>query len=199
MLVDDHEIVRAGLGALLGAVEDMEVVAQAASAVEAVAKHRLYQPDVVVMDVRMPGGSGIAACREIAGGSRPNKVVLLTAFADKETQAAAVMAGAKAFILKKMGVEELATAIRRVHQGETLLDVAVAENQAEPVLLAAFNQQEQRILRLVAAGRTNREIADEIFLSEKTVRNYVSVILAKLAMKHRSQVAGYVNRELFPE
>ncbi len=201
-LVDDHAVVRRGLKALLDAQDDLEVVGEAASADEAVRRVGYDSPDVVVMDVRLPDGSGVEACREIRSQWPDTKVLMLTSFADEEALFASVMAGASGYVLKQIQSDALVESIRAVGRGESLLDPAMTERvfrkirgeQDDDPLLARLTGQERRILDLIAMGMTNREIADEMYLAEKTVKNYVSNLLAKLGMSRRSEAAAYAAR-----
>ncbi|HEX6970998.1 MAG TPA: response regulator transcription factor, partial [Limnochordia bacterium] len=179
LLVDDHEVVRIGLRALLQRAPDLEVAGEAGSAEEAVAQAARLRPDVVVMDVRMPGGSGIEACREIRQAQPDTRVLMLTSYPDEEAVLASVMAGASGYVLKEIGGGELLAGIRAVAAGKSLLDPQVAavvldrvRRQSEPKY-PPLTDQERRILALIAQGKTNREIAQELYLSEKTIRNYV--------------------------
>jgi two-component system, NarL family, response regulator DevR len=201
LLVDDHEVVRLGLKALLGRHPRFDVVGEAGTADEALAKARVQKPDVVVMDIRLPGKSGIDATREITGALPDTKVIVLTSYADDDLLMDAVAAGASGYVLKQIGSDDLVKALESVGRGEALLDPAMmnkafarlrdAARRERGDAFKALTEQEVKILALVAQGRTNREIAGEIYLSEKTVRNYVSSILGKLALSHRSQAAAY--------
>ncbi len=202
VLVDDHEIVRRGLRELLEASSGFNVVGEAASVEEAVKVVGALQPDVAVLDVQMPDGSGVEACREIRSQWPDIHVLMLTAFADEQAFVAAVMAGASGYVLKRIDAKELVDSVRRAAAGESLLDrelterltaKAEASDQGDP-LLSRLSPQELKVLHLIAAGHTNREIADEIFLAEKTVKNYVSNLLAKLEMSNRSEAAAYAAR-----
>ncbi|MCS7276733.1 MAG: response regulator transcription factor [Dehalococcoidia bacterium] len=203
LLVDDHEVVRMGLRALLERRPHLQVVGEAGSVAEAVEQAARTRPHVVVMDVRLPDGTGIEACREIRQMDPSVKVIMLTAFADDEAIVGAVMAGASGYVLKQTRSQGLIEAIERAARGESLLDPAVAGKVLEQLRrlargeqdeLASLSAQERRILELVAEGKTNREIAQELFLSEKTVKNYVSNILAKLNLHRRSQAAAFLAR-----
>jgi two-component system, NarL family, response regulator DevR len=201
LLVDDHEVVRLGLKALLGRHPRFDVVGEAGTADEALAKARVQKPDVVVMDIRLPGKSGIDATREITGALPDTKVIVLTSYADDDLLMDAVAAGASGYVLKQIGSDDLVKALESVGRGEALLDPAMmnkafarlreAARRERGDAFKALTEQEVKILALVARGRTNREIAGEIYLSEKTVRNYVSSILGKLGLSHRSQAAAY--------
>lgn len=202
LLVDDHEIVRKGLTAMLDSQPDIEVVAEASSAEEAVRRVGLDSPDVVVMDVRMPDRSGIEACREILDAFPDVRVLMLTSYADEEALMASIMAGASGYVLKRINGTELLEDIRRVAAGESLLDQSMVERlfdrlrhgSREDPKLAELTDQERVIVGHIAQGMTNRQIAEEMFLAEKTVKNYVSTILAKMGMSNRSEAAAYVAR-----
>ncbi|MGH2757526.1 MAG: response regulator transcription factor [Actinomycetota bacterium] len=204
MLVDDHEIVRQGLRSLLEAEDDIEVVAEADSGLSAVSLASALQPDVVVMDVRMPGGSGVEACRAIRDERPDAQVIMLTSFSDDEALFNSIMAGAAGFVLKQIRGRDLIDAIRTVGRGKSLLDPDVTNRVLERLRKAKFEDkdpklarlsaQEERILDLVGEGLTNREIAERIHLSDKTVKNYVSTILQKLDVARRAEAASYVAR-----
>ncbi len=204
LVVDDHEVVRQGLVALLDRREGIEVVAQAGSVAEATAAAARFEPDVVVMDVRLPDGSGIEACREIRAARPATRVVMLTSYPDEEAVLSAIIAGASGYLLKQVRGRDLVSAIEAVGRGDSLLDPAVTERVLERVRSAAsggssdelsdLTSQERKILLLVAEGKTNKEIAGEIFLSDKTVKNYVSSILSKLNLQRRTQAAAFVAR-----
>jgi two-component system, NarL family, response regulator DevR len=201
MLVDDHEVVRLGLKALLGRHPQFEIVGEAGTAEEAVAKARVQKPDVVVMDIRLAGKSGIEATREIVAILPDTRVIILTSFADDDLLMDAVAAGATGYVLKQIGSDDLVRSLEAVSRGEALLDPAMMNKAFARLREAArkdrgeafkvLTEQEVKIIALVARGRTNREIANELYLSEKTVRNYVSSILGKLGLSHRSQAAAY--------
>lgn len=201
LLVDDHEVVRLGLKTLLETHSNMEVVAEASTAKEAVEKTKLHQPDVVVMDIRLKGGSGIEACQEITEQFPDVKVIMLTSYAEDEMLFSAIRAGAAGYVLKQIGGDDLVRAIEQVGQGEAMLDPAVtqrvfqevrkAAREEEASAFAELTQQEMHVLQLVSEGRTNREIAEELYLGEGTVRNYVSSILSKLSVKNRAEAAAY--------
>ena len=204
MLVDDHEVVRQGLRALLEAEEDIEVVTEAGSGPAAVSLASAHQPDVVVMDVRMPEGSGIEACRAIRDERPGTQVIMLTSFSDDEALFNSIMAGAAGFVLKQIRGRDLLDAIRTVGAGKSLLDPAVTQRVLERLRKAKFDEkdpklarlspQEERILDMIGEGLTNREIAERIHLSDKTVKNYVSTILQKLEVARRAEAASYVAR-----
>jgi DNA-binding NarL/FixJ family response regulator len=201
LLVDDHEVVRLGLKALLSRHPRFEIVGEAGNADEAVARARVHKPDVVVMDIRLPGKSGIDATREIVGILPETKVIILTSFADDDLLMDAVAAGATGYVLKQIGSDDLVRSLEAVGRGEALLDPAMMNKAFARLREAArkdrgdafkmLTEQEGKIIALVARGQTNREIANELFLSEKTVRNYVSSILGKLGLSHRAQAAAY--------
>jgi len=204
LLVDDHEVVRDGVRALLQATEDIIVTAEASSVREAIDEADRARPDVVVMDVRLADGSGIEATREIRARHPKTTVIMLTSFADDEALFASIMAGASGYVLKQVKGGELVRAIRTVGKGESLLDPAVTSavldrlRKGKHLLrdekLARLSPQEERILSLVADGKTNREIGDELHLAEKTVKNYVSSILSKLEVARRAEAAAYLAR-----
>lgn len=204
MLVDDHEVVRSGVRALLAETEDIVVTAEAGSVRDAIREADRARPDVVVMDVRLADGSGIEATREIRARHPGTAVVMLTSFADDEALFASIMAGASGYVLKQVRGGELVRAIRTVGGGGSLLDPAVTtavldrlrrgKHMIQDEKLAKLSPQEERILTLVADGRTNREIGDELHLAEKTVKNYVSSILSKLEVARRAEAAAYLAR-----
>ena len=204
LVVDDHEVVRQGLVALLGRREEFQVVAEAGTVAEALAAQRRFLPDVVVMDVRLPDGSGIEACREIRSEFPETRIVMLTSYPDEEAVLSAIIAGASGYLLKQVRGRDLVAALESVGRGDSLLDPAVTERVLERVRrvaaggerdeLADLTAQERKILLLVAEGMTNKEIASDVFLSDKTVKNYVSSILAKLNLQRRAQAAAFVAR-----
>jgi two-component system, NarL family, response regulator DevR len=208
MLVDDHELVRLGLRTLLSRYPQFEVVAEAAEANDAVLKAFHYKPDIVVMDIRLVGKSGIEATREILS-RQETKVIMLTSYAEDELLFEAITAGASGYVLKRIGSDELVRALETVGRGESLLDPAVTQKvfqrmressrQAEDAAFATLTDQELRVLALLTEGKTNKEIAGEIFLSERTVRNYVSAILDKLALASRAEAAAYAVRHHIEE
>jgi DNA-binding NarL/FixJ family response regulator len=202
LVVDDHEVVRQGLVSLLDRRDGFEVVAQAGTVAESIATAARFEPDVVIMDVRLPDGSGIEACREIRAARPETRVVMLTSYPDEEAVLSAIIAGASGYLLKQIRGRELVSALEAVGRGESLLDSAVTEKVLERVRrvasgsatdeLAELTSQERKILLLVADGKTNKEIAAEVFLSDKTVKNYVSSILSKLNLQRRAQAAAFV-------
>lgn len=202
LLVDDHEIVRQGLRAMIDAQPDMEVVGEAGTSEDAVKRTGFDSPDVVVLDVRLPDGSGVEACREIRERFPDTRVLMLTSFADEDALMAAIMAGASGYVLKRVGGDELLTSIRRVASGESLLDPGMVGRLFDRLrtggttdpLLDKLSDQERKILTFIAEGMTNREIAAEMFLAEKTVKNYVSNMLAKMGMSRRTEAAAYMAR-----
>lgn len=205
LIVDDHDVVRLGLRSLLDGRGSFRVVGEAGSASDAIREAAACDPDVVIMDIRLPDGSGIEACREIRAQKPDTKVLMLTSYADDEAIFASIIAGAAGYILKQIRSQALLEAIDTIAKGGLLLDSSVTQRVLERVrrtssLLSrhgerALTEQEERVLSLVAEGKTNREIAQALFLSEGTVKNYVSNILAKLNLSRRSQLAAYVARE----
>ena len=201
LLVDDHEVVRLGLKALLERHPQFEIVGEAASAREALEQVENNHPDVVVMDIRLPGTSGIEACEEITSRFPETRVLMLTSYAEDEMLFSAIRAGASGYILKQIGGEGLVRALEAVARGEALLDPAVTQRVFQEVRRAVkeeeasafvhLSQQEKHVLLLVSEGRTNREIAKALFLGEGTVRNYVSSILSKLGVSNRAEAAAY--------
>jgi len=202
LIVDDHEVVREGIVALLGRRPRFQVVAQAGTVSEAMREARRHQPDIVVMDVRLPDGSGIEACRDIRAELPATRVLMLTTYPDEQAVMAAILAGASGYLLKQIRARDLVAGIEAVGRGESLLDPAVTEKVLERVRRLAAGEtvdelsdltlQERKILVLVAEGRTNKEIAVAVFLSDKTVKNYVSSILSKLHVERRGQAAAMV-------
>jgi DNA-binding NarL/FixJ family response regulator len=201
LLVDDHEVVRLGLKSLLERHPQFEIVGEAASAREALEQVETNHPDVVVMDIRLPGTSGIEACEEITSRFPETRVLMLTSYAEDEMLFSAIRAGASGYILKQIGGQELVRALEAVARGEALLDPAVTQRVFQEVRRAVkeeeasafvhLSQQEKHVLLLVSEGRTNREIAKALFLGEGTVRNYVSSILSKLGVSNRAEAAAY--------
>lgn len=201
LIVDDHEVVRLGLRALLDRHPDFTVVDEAGTAREALQKALLHRPDVVVMDIRLPGRSGIDACRDIVSQLPDTRVIMLTSYAEDELLFDAIEAGACGYVLKQIGSDDLIRAIETVGRGEALLDPSVTRRVLERVREAArrdevaafaeLTEQELRVLALIAEGKTNREIAHALYLGEGTVRNYVSSILSKLGLTNRAEAAAY--------
>lgn len=201
LLVDDHEVVRLGLKALLQRYPQFEVVGEAATAREAIDFVAAKRPDVVLMDIRLPGTSGIEACEEITARFPNTRVLMLTSYAEDEMLFSAIRAGAAGYVLKQIGSEDLIRALEAVARGEALLDPAVTQRvfqevrravrEEEAAAFAALSQQEKYVLLLVSEGKTNREIAQILFLGEGTVRNYVSSILSKLGVSNRAEAAAY--------
>ena len=201
MIVDDHEVVRLGLKTLLDRHPDFTVIDEAATAREAVEKALRHSPDVVVMDVRLQGSSGIEACREIVAQAPDIKVIILTSYAEDELLFDAISAGAAGYVLKQIGGDELVRSIEAVGRGEALLDpslvqkvfarVREAARKEEAAAFTDLTDQELRVLAQVAEGKTNREIAQALYLGEGTVRNYVSSILSKLSLTNRAEAAAY--------
>ena len=197
-VLDDHEIVRRGVAELIGAEPDLEVVGEASTAAEAIRRIPAAQPDVAVLDARLPDGSGIEVCREVRAEHPEIRCLILTSYDDDEAIFAAVLAGASGYVLKQIRAAHLLDAIRQVAAGRSLLDPDVTEallrrirnGTKEDPRLASLNEQERRILDLITEGLTNREIGEQLFLAEKTVKNNVSVLLAKLGMQRRTQVAA---------
>jgi len=201
VLVDDHEVVRLGLKSLLDRHPQFEVVGEASSAREALEQVAALEPDVVVMDIRLPGTSGIEACEQIVDQHPDVRVIMLTSYAEDEMLFSAIRAGASGYVLKQIASEELVKAIEAVGRGEALLDPAVTQRVFQEVRRAVkeeeasafqhLSQQEKHVLLLVSEGKTNREIAKNLFLGEGTVRNYVSSILSKLGVNNRAEAAAY--------
>ena len=199
LIVDDHDIVRKGLAMLISRQEDLSVVAEAGTVAEAVEKARESVPDVVVIDIRLPDGTGIEACRDIRDENADVKVLMLTSYSHEEAVMGSIMAGASGYLLKEIRSQEIVEAIRQVGAGQSLLDPTVtagvlerARRGKEEDVLIQLTDQEQKILELIAEGQTNREIAGQINLSDKTVRNYVSNILGKLEVSRRFQAAAFL-------
>ncbi|MCH8919098.1 MAG: response regulator transcription factor [Chloroflexi bacterium] len=203
LIVDDHEVVREGLRALLRRRSNLAVVGEADSVASAIEEAQRTEPDVVIMDVRLPDGSGVEACREIRAQRPETKVIMLTSYADDDAVFASIMAGATGYLLKQTRTQALTDAIERAMRGESLLDPAVTQRVLERVRtagtakddeLSLLSEQERKILDLIAEGKTNKEIAKEVYLSDKTVKNYVSSILSKLNLRRRSEAAAFIAR-----
>jgi DNA-binding NarL/FixJ family response regulator len=201
IIVDDHEVVQLGLKSLLDQYPQYEVVAEAKNAKEAVDQVVTYQPDIVLMDIRLPGKSGIDACEEIKSTYPDIKVMMLTSYAEDEMLFSAIKAGASGYILKQIDSEGLVKSLDAVARGEASLDPAVTQRVFQEVRRAVkeeeaasfidLSQQEKMVLKLVSEGKTNREIAHSMYLGEGTVRNYVSSILSKLGVSNRAEAAAY--------
>ncbi len=201
-LLDDHEIVRRGLAELIGLQSDLVVVGEAGTAAEAIIRITASQPDVAVLDVRLPDGNGVEVCREVRSLFPNIHVLMLTSYTDDEALFNAIMAGASGYILKEIRGTDLITAIRLVAAGKSMLDPSVTERVLERLRngnkgndeLSGLTEQEKTILMLIGEGMTNRQIGEQMHLAEKTIKNYVSGLLAKLGMERRTQAAAYVAR-----
>ncbi|MET9426136.1 response regulator transcription factor [Streptomyces sp. NPDC003036] len=202
-LLDDHEVVRRGVHELLSGEPDIEVVGEAGTAAEALSRIPATRPDVAILDVRLPDGSGVEVCREIRSRDDSVKCLMLTSYADDEALFDAIMAGASGYVLKAIRGSELLTAVRDVAAGRSLLDPVATARVLERLRdgapkgdekLASLSEQERRILDLIGEGLTNRAIGERLHLAEKTIKNYVSSLLSKLGMERRSQAAAYVAR-----
>ncbi|KND34492.1 response regulator [Streptomyces acidiscabies] len=202
-LLDDHEVVRRGVRELLAVEDGIEVIGEAGTAAEALARIPALRPDVAVLDVRLPDGSGVEVCREIRSQDPSLKCLILTSFADDEALFEAIMAGASGYVLKAIRGDELLSAVRDIAAGKSLLDPVATARVLERLRegapkgderLERLTDQERRILHLIGEGLTNRQIGEELHLAEKTIKNYVSSLLAKLGMQRRSQAAAYVAR-----
>jgi DNA-binding NarL/FixJ family response regulator len=201
LLVDDHEVVRVGLRTLLNRNPDFDVVDEAVSGQEAVRKALMHRPDIVIMDVRLVGMSGIEACREITAAAPDVKVIVLTSYGDDDTLFEAISAGASGYVLKQIGSGDLIKAIETVGRGNAALDPAATSRvfakmreearKKEESAFSELTEQELRVLTYLSEGRTNREIADALSLGEGTVRNYVSSIFSKLHVNNRAEAAAY--------
>ncbi|GLY36575.1 DNA-binding response regulator [Amycolatopsis sp. NBRC 101858] len=200
LLVDDHELVRRGLRDLLGDEPDIEVVAEASSVEEALAVAMHVEPEVAVVDVRLGDGDGITLCRELRSKPNPPACLMLTAFDDEEAMVGAIMAGAAGYLLKQVRGQDVVYAVREVAAGRSLLDpvstARVLDKMRHPPTdeLAALTERERDVLELIGQGLSNREIAERLFLAEKTVKNYVTSVLAKLGMQRRTQAAAWIAR-----
>lgn len=201
MLVDDHEVVREGLRTLIGRHKELIVAAEASTMAEAIAAAARAKPDVIIMDVRLPDGSGVEACRAIRETRPETKVIMLTSYADDEALFASIVAGAAGYLLKQTRGQAVIDAITSVSQGRSLLDPDVTGKVLERVrrgrededpAFASLTDQERKVLEHLAEGKTNREIGEVLFLSEKTVKNYVSRILDKLGLARRAEAAAYM-------
>jgi len=200
LICDDHEVVREGLRGVIGRQAGMSVVGEAGTVAEAVQAAARAKPDVVVMDVRLPDGSGVEACRAIRDARPDTRVIMLTSYADDEALFASIIAGASGYLLKQTRGQAVVDAITAVAAGRSLLDPDVTgkvlerlrESRAEDPAIASLTEQERKVLAGLADGKTNREIGDVLFLSEKTVKNYVSRILDKLGLSRRAEAAAYM-------
>jgi two-component system response regulator DevR len=204
LIADDHEMIRLGLRTILESDPRIRVVGEAASPQDAVYQAALLRPDVVLLDVRMPGGSGIDACREILGRNLGSKVIMLTSFADEDAVYESIMAGASGYLLKEINKGALIDAVISVAEGRSLLDPEVTRKvlerirkmaaSSDEVVRAALSDQEKRVLRLAAQGKTNKQIAADLFLSDKTVKHHISNILSKLGLSSRAQAAVWATQ-----
>jgi DNA-binding NarL/FixJ family response regulator len=213
LIADDHEMIRLGLRSILESDPRIRVVGEAASPKDAVYQAALLRPDVVLLDVRMPGGSGIDACREILGRNLGSKVIMLTSFADEDAVYESIMAGASGYLLKEINKAALIDAVISVAEGRSLLDPEVTRKvlerirkmaaSSDEVARAALSDQEKRVLKLAAQGKTNKQIAADLFLSDKTVKHHISNILSKLNLSSRAQAAVWATQhgllDEFPE
>jgi DNA-binding NarL/FixJ family response regulator len=201
LLVDDHEVVRRGLREMLDDEDDIEVVAEAGGVIEAVTRAAIAKADVAVVDVQLPDGNGVELCRRLRALPDGPRCLVLTAFDDEEALVGAIMAGASGYLLKQVRGQDLVTAVREVAAGRSLLDPVTTarvldrmRRPAEPDVLSSLTEQERRVLDLIGEGMTNRQIAERLFVAEKTVKNYVTAVLAKLGMERRTQAAAWVAR-----
>ena len=204
VLVDDHEVVRNGIKSLLAETPGVSIVGEAGTVKEAIARVEWARPDVVIMDIRLPDGSGIEATREIRARLPNTQVLMLTTYADDEALFASIMAGAAGYVLKQIKGADLVRAVQTVGSGQSLLDPAVTKGVLDRLRkgkhllkderLARLSAQEERILEMIADGKTNREIGDKLHLAEKTVKNYVTSILSKLEVARRAEAAAYLAR-----
>ena len=205
-LLDDHEVVRHGLRALLESDGDIAIVGESGSAREATARIPALRPDVAVLDARLPDGSGIDVCRDVRSIDPGIRALILTSYDDDEALFAAILAGAAGYVLKQIGSNDLVEGVRRVAAGQSLIDPALTARVLDRVRngpeeheeLASLTEQERKILALIAEGLTNRQIGERMFLAEKTVKNYVSSILAKLGLERRTQAAVLASKLLGP-
>jgi two-component system response regulator DevR len=204
LVADDHAVVRAGLRALLERQDNYRVVAEASTGEEAIARAIEWRPDIAVLDIRMPGLSGIEACRQIVEKVEGCRVIMLTSYAEDELLFAAIRAGASGYVLKRIGDNDLVQAVERISHGESLLDPAMtatvfsemrkANEAQQNAAFSALTPQELAVLAQVAQGLTNRQIAVKLYLGEGTVRNYVSSVLAKIGVSNRAEAAAYAVR-----
>lgn len=201
LLVDDHEVVRLGLRTLLSHQDQFEIIGEAGTAKEAIEQADRHLPDIVLMDIRLPGTSGIDACEEIVSKHPKIRVIMLTSYADDDMLFSAIRAGASGYVLKQIGGDDLIRSLKAVGRGEASLDPAVTQRvfqevrravkEEESAAFVSLSQQERHVLQLVSVGKTNREIAKALYLGEGTVRNYVSSILSKLGVANRAEAAAY--------
>jgi two-component system response regulator DevR len=203
LLVDDHEVVRRGLRDLLDTEDDVEIVAEAGGVDEAMVRASAVEPDVAVIDMRLPDGDGLQLCRRLRELAAPPRCLVLTAFDDEQALVGAINAGASGYLLKQVRGQDLVNAVREVAGGRSLLDPVTTARVLErlrrssartPDELDALTDQERRVLELIGEGLTNRQIAERLFLAEKTVKNYVTSVLSKLGMERRTQAAAWVAR-----
>ena len=203
LLVDDHEVVRRGLRDLRDTEDDVEVVGEAGSVDEAMVRARAARPDVAVIDMRLPDGDGLELCRQLRALPEPPRCLVLTAFDDEQALIGAINAGASGYLLKQVRGQDLVNAVREVAAGGSLLDPITTSrvldrlrqtSKEEPDELAALTERERKVLELIGEGLTNRQIAERLFLAEKTVKNYVTSVLAKLGFERRTQAAAWVAR-----
>jgi len=201
LLVDDHEVVRRGLREMLDDEDDIQVVAEAGGVAEAVVQATHAKPDVAVVDVQLPDGNGVELCKRLRALPDGPRCLVLTAFDDEEALVGAIMAGASGYLLKQVRGQDLVTAVREVAAGHSLLDPVTTSRvldrmrrPAAPDVLSTLTDQERRVLDLIGEGMTNRQIAERLFVAEKTVKNYVTAVLAKLGMERRTQAAAWVAR-----
>ena len=201
-LLDDHEVVRRGLKGLLEAEADIDVVGEAGTSESAMDRIKALQPDVALLDIRLPDGDGVSLCREIRSAFPGTACLMLTAYSDDQALMGAIMAGAAGYVMKQTAGPELVGAVRTVAAGQSTLDAHTAqrvmqrlrERTSGPDPISALSGQEKRVLDLISEGMTNRQIAEHMFLSEKTAKNYVSSLLGKLGMQRRSQAAAFAAR-----
>ena len=203
LVVDDHWLVRLGLTNLFSKLRHFVLVGQASTATEAIAAARAHAPEVVIMDVRLPDGSGIEACRQIRSDGPGTRVIMLTSFSDEDAVIASILAGASGYLLKQSEPERLIAAVETAAAGGSLLDPAVSDTVVSWMRGAAatasrgsdrLSEQERKILPLIAEGKTNRQIASQLYLSEHTVKTYVSSLLKKLQLARRAEAAAYIAR-----
>jgi DNA-binding NarL/FixJ family response regulator len=205
LLVDDHEIVRRGLRDLLDSEADIDVVAEAGGVGEAIVLAQAHRPDVAVVDMRLPDGDGVTLCRDLRALPDGPRCLVLTAFDDEEALVNAILAGASGYLLKQVRGQDLVQAVREVAAGRSLLDPVTTAHVLERMRrpeptddLAGLTEQERKVLTLIGDGLTNRQIAERLFLAEKTVKNYVTAVLAKLGMERRTQAAAWVAKRSRP-